>query len=292
MTLTVHRGGAFQIADTMYQYLNREAPDAFVFNKRVTSIKSAKDADGIDVITDDCASKRFSHVVTSIPLPVLRTIDLTAADLNPKQSNALRQLTYGPSTKIGMQFRTAWWTTATNRAGHKLDIVGGQTYTDSPLRTVVYPSFGDVEQGKTTTLIASYCWTDDADRLGALTTNEELKPVLVKLVLRELARIHDLDVEFLRWELLDTHAWSWSHDSRTMGTCLPLSHLASPADPASHSQAHSRSSGPASLDPCTARSLPPRRAGVSTSPARRSARATRGLRARWTVRGALCTRCS
>ncbi|KAG2741258.1 hypothetical protein P692DRAFT_201894116 [Suillus brevipes Sb2] len=31
------------------------------------------------------------------------------ADLSPKQSNALRTLNYGPSVKIGMQFRTAWW---------------------------------------------------------------------------------------------------------------------------------------------------------------------------------------
>ena len=235
MTLILCRGGAFQIADTMYQYIKYEAPDAFVFNKRVTGIEAVKNADskviGIDVVTDDGASKHFSHVVTGIPLPVLRTVDLTAAGLNPMQSNALRELTYGPSIKIGMQFRSAWWTTGTNRAGRKLDIVGGQTYADSPLRRVVYPSFGDVKHGETTTLIASYCWTDDAERLGALITNEELKPVLVNLVLQELARIHDLDVKVLRWELLDTHAWSWSHDPHAIGTCLPLSPPVPPLNP-------------------------------------------------------------
>ncbi|KAI0800655.1 hypothetical protein C8Q74DRAFT_1191398 [Fomes fomentarius] len=213
-------GGAYQIADVMYRYIQRKAPDAFTFNARVTGVKTVSDGSplvGIDVTTDSTKVERFSHVITSIPLPVLRTVDLTEARLTPMQSNAVRQLTYGPSTKIGMQFRTAWWTTATNKAGIRLNIIGGQTYSDSPIRTIVYPSFGDVQEGKTTTLIASYCWTDDADRLGALTTNDSQKSVLVELVLRELARIHNLEISFLRGQLLGTHAWSWSHDPYTMG---------------------------------------------------------------------------
>ena len=69
----------------------------------------------------------------------------------------------------------------------------------------MYPSFGDVEHRKTTTPIASYCWTDDAKRLRVLTMNEALKPMLVQLVLRELAWIHNLDLEFLHGQLIDTH---------------------------------------------------------------------------------------
>ena len=210
----------------MHKYVERKVPNAITFNTRVTGIKTVKDANqdviGIDVTTDNLSIERFSYVISSIPLPVLRTIDLTGADLNPMQSNAIRQLTYGPSVKVGMQFKSAWWTTETNRAGVKLNIIGGQTYSDSPLRTVVYPSFGDVQEGKTTTLIASYSWTDDAERLGALATNEDLKSVLEELVLRELARIHDFDIQFLRGLLLETHAWSWPHDPCTMGTPLSV----------------------------------------------------------------------
>lgn len=161
----------------------------------------------------------YSHVVSTLPLPVIRIVDTKDAGISIRQSNALRQLTYGPSIKIGMQFRTAWWTSATNASGQKLNIVGGQSYTDSPLRTVVYPSFGDVKEGKTTTLIASYCWTDDAERMSALcsSTRQEDRQVLTEMVLRELAEIHGLTVAFLRQQLIDIFPWSWSQDPYTMG---------------------------------------------------------------------------
>ena len=84
--------------------------------------------------------------------------------------------------------------------------------------------------------------------LGALASLEEMKPVLVELVVRELARIHDLDVAFLRGQLIDTHAWSWSHDPYTMGTYRLFSAPSLPPGPhrTHYPQARSRSSGPAS----------------------------------------------
>lgn len=132
------------------------------------------------------------------------------------QTTALRELNYGPSVKVGLQFKTAWWTTGTDKDGKPLNIVGGQTYTDGPLRTVVYPSFGNVQAGETTTLIASYCWTEDATRLGALIDHADNKP-LMSMVLRELATIHNVTVDFLRGELIDQKAWSWSHNPYSMG---------------------------------------------------------------------------
>ncbi|KIK68736.1 hypothetical protein GYMLUDRAFT_256401 [Collybiopsis luxurians FD-317 M1] len=207
-------GGAFQIADTMHQYLRKRQPKAFVFNKRVTSIK-VNGKVGMSVTTDLYEEHRFSHVISTIPLPVMRTIELSEAGLSVMQANALRTLNYGPSIKIGMQFRTAWWTTGNDKDGSPLNIIGGQTYTDSPLRTVVYPSFGNVKAGKTTTLIASYCWTEDSERLAALITSD--KKVLEEMVLRELMKLHNVTIEFLRGQLIDTFAWSWSQDPYSMG---------------------------------------------------------------------------
>jgi len=126
------------------------------------------------------------------------------------QSNALRQLNYGPSVKVGLQFKEAWWFT-------KFQIVGGQSYTDRPIRTIVYPSFGDVKDGKTTTLIASYCWTEDASRLGALIDDKDGDGRLKELVLKDLADIHDVTVDYLREQLIECKAWSWSHNPYTMG---------------------------------------------------------------------------
>ncbi len=174
----------------------------------------------MEVTTDNYEKHTFGHVISTIPLPVLRSIDLTKANLSLMQANAIRQLNYGPSVKIGMQFRTAWWTTANDKDGRPLNIIGGQTYTDCPLRTVVYPSFGDVKAGKTTTLIASYCWTEDSERLAALINSDA--NLLSEMVLRELAAIHNVTIDFLRGQLIDTYSWSWSLDPFTMGKCLHL----------------------------------------------------------------------
>ncbi|KAG1751233.1 hypothetical protein EDB19DRAFT_1676233 [Suillus lakei] len=208
-------GGAHEIAACMEKYILKNNKDAITYNSRVTAIGLKEDNSGMDIVTDNKDHHQFSHVISTIPLPVLRTIDLSRADLSPMQSNALRSLNYGPSVKIGMQFRTAWWTSGTDLSGNPLNIVGGQTYTDRPLRTVVYPSFGNVQAGTTTTLIASYCWTEDAIRLGALIGKDDA--TLVQLVLKELADLHNVGIDFLRNQLIECKGWSWSHDPYTMG---------------------------------------------------------------------------
>ena len=205
----------------MAKYIRSRNPDAITFNSRVTKIALSKRR-GVEVVASG-KTYHYPFVVSTIPLPVLRTIDLTQAKFDPMQSNALRELNYGPSIKVGMQFQTAWWTDGKDKNGQKLDIIGAQSFTDRPLRTVVYPSFGDAEHGKTTTLIASYCWTEDASRLGALIDND--KNFLVDLVLRELAEIHNVDLDYLTRQLMGTHAWSWSHDPYTMGKQTLLVYL-------------------------------------------------------------------
>ena len=93
-------------------YIRYSNPKAISLNSRVTSIsyRNTKGNKGVDITTsNDCETKQFSHVISTIPLPVLRTIDLSAAGLDPMQSNALRELNYGPSIKVGIQFKEAWW---------------------------------------------------------------------------------------------------------------------------------------------------------------------------------------
>jgi monoamine oxidase len=203
----------------MYQYIRKkQGDDVFVFNAPVTSISSI-DTDHAEVVAGG-ETYKFSSIICTIPLPVLRTLDLSKAGLSSMQKSALRDLNYGPSVKIGMQFRSAWWTTANDVSGNPLNIVGGQTYTDRPLRTTVYPSFGtSVQAGTTTTLIASYCWTEDAERLAALIANDQ--KALKEFTLNELARTHNVSYDFLRNQLIDWFPWSWSLDLHTMG----ISHL-------------------------------------------------------------------
>ncbi|KAH7332676.1 flavin-containing amine oxidoreductase-domain containing protein [Rhizoctonia solani] len=208
-------GGSEEIAKTMRDYIvsRPDGSNRIVYNSRVTSI--ALNDKSMQVVANNTDQYEFSHVISTIPLPVLRVMDLSKAELAPLQSNAIRELNYGPSIKIGLQFRSAWWTTGRDRNNRPLNIVGGQTYTDRPLRTVVYPSFGNIQAGETTTLIASYCWTEDAERLGALIDKDD--ETLKTIVLKELAEIHNVSQEFLRGQLIGYHAWSWSHDPYTMG---------------------------------------------------------------------------
>jgi monoamine oxidase len=203
----------------MAKYITSRQPDAIILNSRVTSISLGQDGKFVDVIAGG-SLHQFSHVISTIPLPVLRTLDLSGSKLTPMQSNALRQLSYAPAIKIGLQFRTAWWTTGLDKDGKPLNIVGGQSYTDRLVRIIVYPSAGDVQNGKTTTLIASYCRHEDAVRLVALVEND--KPGLIKIVLRDLAEIHNVSVGFLEKELIDSIAWSWTSDVNAMGEYLSI----------------------------------------------------------------------
>ena len=123
----------------------------------------------------------------------------------------IRQLSY----KIGIRFHEPWW--------EQLGIVGGQSYTDLPIRTTVYPSYPSGPGCKSRVLIASYCWTQDAERLGALMNGDgTAQPELINLVMNDLASVHKIDVKKL-WNLYtpgDYFAWDWLHDPLTMGMLL------------------------------------------------------------------------
>jgi hypothetical protein len=214
------RGGAAEIANSMYRFLKEKHPDAFTFRARATAIRVGSDGkgEGMFVQINKREELRFTHVISTIPLPVLRTMNLTQARLSPMQLSALRQLTYMPATKIGMQFKTAWWTNGKDKNGRPLGIIGGQSYTDSPLRTIVYPSFGDVAKGQATTLIASFTWTDDSDRFSALVAHDQ--ETLTELTIRELARIHNVDEKYLLDQLIGVFPWDWSLDLHTMGLSI------------------------------------------------------------------------
>ncbi|KAF4575443.1 hypothetical protein EYR40_004817 [Pleurotus pulmonarius] len=210
-------GGSQTLATLMEEYLKTRPSGSIAFNSRVTGVAAGANEMHVS-INGQSNAKTYPHVISTLPLPCLRALDLSQCGLTRRQANALRQLTYGPSIKIGMKFRTAWWSTAKDKDGNPLDIIGGQSTTDRPVRTIVYPSYG-LPDTPSTVLIASYCWTNDAERLGALigtgkdTYNDQLK----ELVLRDLAAVHNLDISFFDEEFLEMYPWNWSHDPLTMG---------------------------------------------------------------------------
>ncbi|KAG8869335.1 hypothetical protein FRB97_001345 [Tulasnella sp. 331] len=159
--------------------------------------------------------KEYDHVISTIPLPTLRTLDIDNAGLSFKQRNALRLLQYGPSIKVGVKFTKAWW--------NGIEIKGGQSYSDRCIRTVVYPSYPKAEDSSPV-LIASYCWTHDAVRMGALiNAGKEADMRLKDLVLRDLANIHNLKYDDLNGMYIEHFAFDWTHDPLTQGKCWSLS---------------------------------------------------------------------
>jgi len=212
-------GGSHVLSDTMEALIKEKLGDSvFVMEAPVTSIGLEDPDDGVSpiVVKAGGLDRKYSHVISTLPLPVLRTIDLTNSHLDVLQINALRQLEYGPSCKIGILFTEAWWTTGKDKNDEPFNIVGGQSFSDLPIRTVVYPSYGS---GTSNVLIASYTWTTDADRLGALmgTGKKEYDDQLEALVLNNLATIHNVTYEYLKTRTVELFPFNWSSDPTTMG---------------------------------------------------------------------------
>ncbi|KAG1742403.1 uncharacterized protein EDB91DRAFT_311129 [Suillus paluster] len=208
------RGGSQVLTNYMTEYITAKGTKSNLiqFNKSVTRISQVGTSAMTVYVRGESNPRTYSHVISTIPLACLRTIDLSVAGLNLMQRNALRKLQYGPAIKIGMRFLSAWWT-------DQFGIVGGQSFTDLPIRTIVYPSYGVDSSSPPTSMIVSYCWTNDAERLGALinTGKSEYNEQLKELALRNLAEVHGLPFSFLSDQFVDMFAWDWNHDPLTMG---------------------------------------------------------------------------
>ena len=213
-------GGSHVLPDTMVEKI-QGAGGVITLNAPVTSIALTNPDYENSTMTVVAAGQKhiYSHVISTIPMPNLRAIDLTGSKLDVVQANALRASDYGPSIKIGIRFNETWWTNGYDRDGNLFNIVGGQSFTDLPIRTVVYPSYGVYSDTPSTTLIASYCWTYDAERLGALigTGQQQYEDQLKALVLADLATVHNVDVSYLDTRFLEMYSWDWNHNPLTGG---------------------------------------------------------------------------
>lgn len=183
--------------------------ELIVMNAPVTSIAPSDPNDKASplIVCAGGQEYRFSHVISTVPLPNFALMDTSALSISVMQRNAIRQLQYGPSIKIGMLFKSPWW--------KEYGQIGGQSFTDLPVRTIVYPSYGKDQSSNT--LIASYCWTNDAEKLGNL-IDAGVDELLEDLVLRNLATVHGVSIDFLRDQLVKTYSWNWNHSAWTGGT--------------------------------------------------------------------------
>lgn len=188
------------------------------YDKRVTSITPTVDGTRSLSVTygsgQDNVSTEYDYVISTVPLPALRFVDLDGCNLSYAQLEGMRTLRYDSSCKVGIRFSSRWWQTLETGS-----IKGGQTKTDRVVRTVVFPSYGVNDPNTDAVMIASYTWSQDAARVGGLINGRHTadEHFLIDNILKDLAALHGVTFDFLKSELQDWRAWDWYSDPFTLG---------------------------------------------------------------------------
>ncbi|KAL0567494.1 hypothetical protein V5O48_014498 [Marasmius crinis-equi] len=169
-------------------------------------------------------TKSYDYVISTIPLPALRYVDLEGCDLSYAQLEGLRTLRYNSSCKVGIRFVTRWWQDLKSPDGIDRGIKGGQSMTDRVIRTAVFPSYGIEDTNADAVMIASYTWSQDALRVGGLCNGRQHvdEKFLIESILRDLAVIHSVSFEFLSEQCVDWYAFDWNKDPFALG---PFAHF-------------------------------------------------------------------
>ena len=152
------------------------------------------------------------RAILTVPFPVLRHVEILKPFTRAKQ-RAIRQLKYDASAKIFLQCRRRFWE-------EDEGIFGGGTTTDLAVRNVYYPDHGR-ETGRGV-LLASYTWSEDAQRWGSLSERDRLEQAI-----ENVAQIHPQIVD----EFEVGASWMW-HDDEFAGGAFAL------FDPGQQTQLH------------------------------------------------------
>ncbi|MBR9920895.1 MAG: NAD(P)-binding protein [Bacteroidetes bacterium] len=125
-------------------------------------------------------SSKFDRVISTLPFSVLRFID-TPNNWSAQKYEAIRMLKMTNAVKVALGFKSRFWE---KEGPHSTHMAGGQSNTDLPVRSVVYPSFGIGEPGPAY-ILASYCWQNDADKFSHLTQEQ-----MFQACLQDVIRLH------------------------------------------------------------------------------------------------------
>ena len=161
--------------------------------------------------------KWFDLVVIAIPFSALRRVLMTNTESSSEKQRAIRQLHYQNSCKVILEFSdipTAdilWF-----RKGRG-EIVGGKSYTDLPIRQIVYPSRDQMERGRNrAVLLASYTLGTDSLRWTSLPPRDRLR-----FALRDVAQVHKIveprKIEEFNKACIGGMSHSWVEDEFTAG---------------------------------------------------------------------------
>ncbi|QRG70222.1 flavin monoamine oxidase family protein [Brevibacillus choshinensis] len=147
---------------------------------------------GKHTVTSEPFQVSGDFAIITVPFTVLQFVKVEPNDLfSYEKWNAIRQLHYVASTKIGIQFSPRFW--------EANGTYGGQSVTDLPIRLTYYPSHGFGEQYGV--VLASYTWEDDAQPWLSMSMEEQ-----VMKALENMAVLHGEQV-FQSFVTGVTHNW-------------------------------------------------------------------------------------
>ncbi|MDF2680528.1 MAG: putative L-amino acid oxidase [Brevibacillus sp.] len=130
--------------------------------------------------------------IITVPFTVLQLVEVEPYNLFSYQKwNAIRQLNYVSSTKIGIQFSHRFW--------EENGLYGGQSVTDLPIRLSYFPSHRFGETGGV--VLVSYTWEDDALPWINMSNEEQVMEAL-----KIMADIHG-DVVYKTFVTGVAHNW-------------------------------------------------------------------------------------
>jgi monoamine oxidase len=142
------------------------------YGAQVTALDQSES--GVTVAYRTAAGKATvsaNYGIVTLPFPVLRHIE-TPKPFSREKQRAIRQLYYDASAKILLQSRRRFWE-------EDEGIAGGGTITDLPIRNLYYPDHGR-ETGRGV-LLASYTWSEDAQRWGSLAPADRINEALANV---------------------------------------------------------------------------------------------------------------
>lgn len=123
------------------------------------------------------------YAILTVPFPVLRHIEVLKPFSRSKQ-RAIRQTHYDASAKVFMQFRRRFWEQDDG-------IYGGGSVTDLAIRNVYYPDHG--RQTGRGVVLASYTWSEDAQRWGSLSPDDRISQALENLAVLHPQAPHEFE---------------------------------------------------------------------------------------------------
>jgi len=219
-------GGTSVLPERIYEKLTSKGVDVS-FNKPVSKVIINNNK--VKLHLDNRWEKTYDKVVITPTSRVVSLMDFSPP-LTYRKKIALNSFRSMNSVKVFLAFKTPFW-----EKNNKIPAIpynttgvnGGSGVTDLSNRVVYYPS----HPYHGPSLLASYVWGEDADRLTSL-SDEELKEEILDDLVEihgEVARIEYKEGKVIKWLTEDWAAggfpWAYPGQMQDLGAALQESHM-------------------------------------------------------------------